>query len=214
MSEIVLLSNVRLSFPHLIEPQRNTNEQTGQVRISYNAEFIMEPGSSGFKAFMTRYAEMAAAKWNEHATQVMQMVQQDRKLRCFGEGKEKINKKTFEIYNGYENMVYITSGRDSQPQIIQDDGSPIDPANAMAYQQITRKMYAGCRVNAAIKPWLQDNKHGRGVRCELIALQFASDDTAFGAGEIDASAMFGNAKQAPAATAAAPDMGLPPFMQS
>jgi hypothetical protein len=110
--------------------------------------------------------------------------------------------------------VYITSGRDSQPQIIQDDGSPIDPANAVAYQQITRKMYAGCYVNAAIKPWLQDNKHGRGVRCELIALQFAGDGTAFGAGEIDASAMFGNAKQAPAATTAAPDMGLPPFMQS
>lgn len=77
------------------------------------------------------------------------------------------------------------------------------------------------RVNAAVKPWLQDNKHGRGIRCDLIAVQFAGDDTPFGAGETDASALFGAVAAAPAGmfgttsntmlqTSAA--MGLPPFM--
>ena len=41
MSDIIFLSNVRLSFPHLAEPQKQVNEQTGATRISYNAEFIM-----------------------------------------------------------------------------------------------------------------------------------------------------------------------------
>ena len=105
-------------------------------------------------------------------------------------------------------------------------------------------------MNVAIKPWLQDNTHGRGVRCDLVAVQFAGDDAAFGEGSVDASGMFGavqgqpagaaaptaapagtppmgaapidmsagipaNTAPAPAAqpAAAAPAMGMPPFMQ-
>jgi hypothetical protein len=77
-------------------------------------------------------------------------------------------------------------------------------------------MYGGCRVNAAIKPWPQDNKHGRGIRCDLIAVQFAGDDTPFGEGNVDASGMFGAvAGGAPAGVpgfaAQAPAMPAAPF---
>ncbi len=228
MSEIIYLSNVRLSFPHLAEPQRQVNEQTGKERISYNCEFIMPKDHAGFAQFMQRYAALAADKWKEHANTVMGMIQADRKSRCYGAGEEKVNKKTFQPYDGYAGHVFITAGRDSQPQVIQADGRPIDPTNSMAYQQLTRKMYGGCRVNAAIKPWLQENTHGRGIRCDLIAIQFAGDDVAFGEGDVDASNMFGavaaaQAMAAPQAAmpaapfAGAPQMpaipGLPPFMQ-
>jgi len=93
----------------------------------------------------------------------------------------------------------------------------VDAGNTMAYQQLARKMYGGCRVNAAVKPWLQENKHGRGIRCDLIAVQFFADDTPFGEGAVDASNLFGAVAGAPAgmfgSTAApAAAMGLPPFM--
>ena len=213
MSEIIFLSNVRLSFPHLAEPQKQVNEQTGKERISYNCEFIMPQDHAGFAQFMQQFGALAAEKWKDHAQQVMQMIQADRRLRCYGRGEEKVNKKTFQPYDGYAGNVYITAGRDSQPQIIQADGSAIDPNNTMAYQQLTRKMYGGCRVNAAIKPWLQDNKHGRGVRCDLVALQFAGDDQPFGEGAVDASNLFGAVAAAPAAAPAPAGMPLPPFMQ-
>jgi hypothetical protein len=224
MSEIIFLSNVRLSFPHLAEPQKQVNEQTGKERISYNCEFIMPQDHAGFGQFMRQYGELALEKWKEHAQTVMQMIQNDRKTRCYGRGEEKINKKTFQPYDGYAGNVFITAGRDQQPQMIQADGQPIDPANTMAYQQLARKLYGGCRVNAAIKPWLQDNKHGRGIRCDLIAVQFFQDDTAFGEGNVDASSLFGAVAApamsgfapAPAAMPAAPfpgaPAGLPPFM--
>ena len=220
MSEIIYLSNVRLSFPHLAEPQRQVNEATGKERISYNCEFIMPQDHAGFTQFIQRYGSMVLEKWKEHAQTIMGMIQNDRKLRCFGRGEEKINNKTFQPYDGYAGHVFITAGRDSQPQVIQADGQPIDPTNTMAYQQLTRKMYGGCRVNAAVKPWLQENKHGRGVRCDLIAVQFAGDDTPFGDGAVDASNLFGAvagaapAGFAPAGMPAAPavPMGLPPFM--
>lgn len=227
MSEIIFLSNVRLSFPHLAEPQKQINEATGKERVSYNCEFIMPADHAGFAQFMQRYGALALEKWKEHANTVMQMIQQDRKTRCYGRGEEKVNKKTFQPYDGYAGHVFITAGRDSQPQMIQADGSPVDAANSMAYQQLARKMYGGCRVNAAVKPWLQDNKHGRGIRCDLIAVQFFQDDAPFGEGNVDASGLFG-AVAAPAAVpgfaaAPAPAMpaapfpgapaGLPPFMQ-
>ena len=222
MSEIIYLSNVRLSFPHLAEPQRQVNEATGKERISYNCEFIMPQDHAGFTQFIQRYGSMVLEKWKEHAQTIMGMIQNDRKLRCFGRGEEKINNKTFQPYDGYAGNVFITAGRDSQPQVIQADGQPIDPTNTMAYQQLTRKMYGGCRVNAAVKPWLQENKHGRGVRCDLIAVQFAGDDTPFGDGAVDASNLFGAvagaapAGFAPASMPAAPfpgaSGGMPPFM--
>jgi hypothetical protein len=213
MSDVIFLSNVRLSFPHLAEPQRQVSEVTGKERISYNAELIMAPDHPGFAQFMAKVGELAMAKWGENSAQVLQMAQSDRKLRCFGKGEEKVNKKTFQPYDGYAGNVYITAGRDSQPQMIQLDGNPIDPTNSMAYQQLARKMYGGCRVNAAVKPWMQDNKYGRGVRCDLVAVQFAGDDTPFGEGAVDASSMFGAVAQAAAAPAATPAMpGLPSFL--
>ena len=214
MSEVILVSNVRLSFPHLAEPQRQVIETTGKERISYNCELILPQDHPSFAKFMQVYASMALEKWKEHAQAVMQMIQSERKLRCFGRGEEKVNKKTFQPYDGYAGNVYITVGRDTPPQIIQGDGTPIDPNNTMAYQQLTRKMYGGCRVNAAIKPWLQENKYGRGVRCDLVAIQFAGDDKAFGEAATDASGLFGAVAATPAAAApAAPTMpGLPSFL--
>lgn len=215
MSDVIYLSDVRLSFPHLVEPQRNRNEVTGQERISYNCELLMSQDHPSFQQFMKRYGELALAKWGEHAQNVMQLIQNDRKLRCYGRGEEKVNKKTFQPYDGYAGHVYITCGRDSAPQAIQDDGTPVDPMNTMAYQAITRRMYGGCRVNVAIKPWLQENKHGRGVRCDLVAIQFCRDDKAFGEAAVDVSSIF---KPVAATAAPAPSQaaipGLPPFLMN
>mgnify|MGYP003652239883 CR=1 FL=1 len=209
MSEIVFLSNVRLSFPHLAEPQKQINEQTGKERISYNCEFIMPQDHAGFQQFMARYGALALEKWKEHAQTVMGMIQNDRKTRCFGRGEEKINKKTFQPYDGYAGHVFITAGRDTAPQMIQADGQPIDPSNTMAYQQLARKMYGGCRVNVVVKPWCwENNKGGNGVSNDFIAIQFLADDAPFGEGAADASDLMGATPAAQAAPAGLP-WGMP-----
>lgn len=211
MSDIIYLSNVRLSFPHIAEPQRQRNEATGQERVSYNCELLMTPDHPGMAQFMKKVGDMAVQKWGEHAQAVLNMVQQDRKKRCFGRGEEKVNQKTFQPWDGYAGHVFITAGRDQPPQIIMTDGTPVDPSNSMQYLAITRQMYGGCRVNAAVKPWLQDNKHGRGIRCDLVAIQFAGDDKPFGEGSTDVSSMFGAVQNAPVAAPAASNMPGAPF---
>lgn len=212
MSEIIYLSDVRLSFPHIAEPQKQINESTGKERISYNAEFIMPQEHPGWQQFMALYGKMMADQFKAHAGTVMQMIQSDRKLRGFGMGQEKVNKKTFVPYDGYVGNVFITAGSERPPQVIQPDGNPVDPMNTMAYMQLARKLYGGCRVNAAVKPWVQQNKHGNGFRCDLIAVQFLRDDIAFGEGAVDVTGMFGQvaAPTGPTASGApAPMFGAP-----
>ena len=206
MADIMMLHNVRLSFPQLVEPRASTLNPEAVKK--YSADLIMAPDHPGFAAFMQAYANEATAKWKEHAQQIMQMIQGDRKLRCYAQGAEKINSKTFQPYDGYQGMVAISASNVNAPQMIRADGKPTE--NTMEYQQLARKLYGGCYVNVAVKPWLQENKHGRGVRCELVAVQFCADGEAFGEGSTDASNLFGAVQGAPAA--AAPTAASLPWM--
>ena len=203
-SKLIQLSDVRLSFPHIAEPQK-TQGENGE-RISFNAEFILNPNHPGWARFHQVVLEMAVAKWKEQAQNVINLCQQDRKKRCYGWGQEKVNQKTFKVYDGYEGMVFISAGKDKMPQIFDATGKQIDPNDTMALQREARRMYGGCRVNAAVRPWMQENKHGRAVRADFAAIQFLADDTPFGEGAVDASALFG----ATPAAQVAPAAGAPP----
>lgn len=187
MSDLIYLQNVRLSFPFLVEP-RSDGETSAP---KYIADLLMPKDHNGFSEFMKVYGKLALAKWGEHTQQVMQMIQADRKFRCYGPGSEKVNKKTFKCYDGYEGNVYLSANNRSSPQMIKPDGNPVDPGNTMEVKAVARTMYGGCYVNAAVKPWVQDNKHGRGIRLELVAIQFNADGQAFGEGSPDVSGMFG-----------------------
>jgi hypothetical protein len=209
MSELILLSNVRLSFPHIAEPQRKTQDD-GTEKASYNCEFILTPNNPGWAAFHQAVAKAALEKWGANAQNVIAHCGTDRKKRCYGAGEEKVNGKTFQPYDGYAGMYYITAGSTRQPQIIGPDGNKIDENNTMAVQQMARKLYGGCYVNAAVKPWLQENKHGRGIRCDLVAVQFYADGEAFGEGNVDTSGLFAATPAAAAApSGVAPAWAVP-----
>ena len=207
MSEIIMLTNTRLSFPQLVEARAY---QEGQAK-KFSADLILDPAGEDWKKVMHSAMQSAQEKWGDNAQAVLQMCQADRKLRAFGNGAEKVDKKTFKPYEGYEGAVYVSANNANPPQMIESNGKSVDPTNTMAYQALARKMYGGCYVNAAIKFWIQDNKYGRGIRCELIALQFAKDGTPFGDAAPDASNLFG-AVATPAGGATPAGMAFPAFM--
>lgn len=202
MAEVIYVSNARLSFPRLVEA---ASPQPGAAP-KFTTDLIFPPASDDVSRFMAEVGNVATNKWKEHAASVLQMLQNDRKLRCYGSGSEKIDKKTFKPYVGYEGNTYITasSNADHPPVIVRTDGTTIDNSNTLERQQAARKLYGGCYVNAVIRPWVQDNQFGRAIRCELIAIQFAKDGEAFGEGSVDVSSMF--------APTSPGDSGLPSFM--
>src|SRR3990167_5592825 len=208
MSEAIYLTNVRLSFPAIATPKAF---EAGGKEI-FGADFIMPSDHPGFAAFMKSVNETAAEKWKELTPQVMAMINADRKLRSYSQGAERISKTTMKVLDGYEGMVAITAKKDRRPQLINADGSPVDPENTMQVQTVARKLYGGCYVNAVVKPWAQDNKYGKGMRCDFVAIQFLRDGDAFGEGNTDASGMFGAvASQIATADTAPPWGGGPAF---
>lgn len=210
MSDVLFFSGARLSFPQLVEPKSSV--EGGKAK--YACDILLQVTNPDVKRFFETVQKITLEKWKDHAPAVMQMIQNDRKLRCFGKGEEKVNGKTFKPYNGYEGHVYISANSNNQPQMIRPDGSPADAHNTMECQQLARKLYGGCFVNVAIRPWLQESKHGRAVRCEMIAVQFQKDGEAFGDSKPDVSNLFGAVAgdAAPAGFGAAVAGGLPSFL--
>lgn len=211
MSNIIQLSGVRLSFPKLIEPE--AAQGTPNAAKKFGCDFIFTNDDPQFAKVMSEIGNVATEKWKEHAGSVLQIVGTDRKLRCFGSGNEKIDKKTFKPYTGYAGANYLSasSNEDKPPIMVDGDGNPCPNENSMLRKQLARKLYGGCFVNAAVRIWPQDNQFGRGIRCELIAVQFAKDGEPFGEAPPDVSGMFG-AVQQPAGAAPAFTGSLPAWM--
>lgn len=209
MSDVIVLSKVRIAFPHIKEPQ--VSKESG--RSMYNAVFLVAPDDAGYTQFMQKVGEIALAKWKEKTPDVMNIINADAKKRCYADGNTKINQTTFKVYDGYAGNVVISANNKNAPQLFDAHGKQVDPNNTMTYKGEAGKIYGGCYVNAVLKPWIQQNDHGVGIRCDLVAIQFAADGESFGGSiEPDVSSVFG-AVAAPAAPVASP-AGLPAFMMS
>ena len=211
MSNILQLSNLRLSFPKLIEAESVQGQPNSAKK--FGCDLIFAAGDQQWPKVMVEIGQVASEKWKENGNAVLQLCGNDRKLRCFGSGTEKIDSKTFKPYLGYgDGATYLSasSPEDKPPIIVDGNGDACPNDNTMLRKQLARKLYGGCYVNVAVRIWPQDNQFGRGIRCELIAVQFAKDGEAFGEAPPDVTGMFG-AVQQPAQPAAAPG-ALPSWM--
>lgn len=67
-----------------------------------------------------------------------------------------------------------------RPPKVRDERTKI-----MTPEEILKKIYAGCVVNILIRPWAQNNSHGKKVNANLIGVQFVRDGTRIGEAAID-----------------------------
>lgn len=200
MSEVIYLTNVRLSFPTIVEAKTHTKPtaQNPNPQKYFSADILIDPNDPQWKSVWGQIVATAQEKWGEHAQAILDGINGDRKARAWGNGTEKVNRKTMQPYAGYANNLYVSLNRreqQGQPQLIKPDGNPVSPTDTMQCQALARQLYGGCRVNVALKFWPQDNDNGRAIRADFIAIQFAKDDEAFGEGTPDASSMFGAVSQ-------------------
>lgn len=191
---LIYLEKVRLSFPHLAAPHASAPGATPK----YSGDFIMDPTHPGFAAIYAAWQAKAVEKFGGQADAIIQFINADRKLRAYGYGEEAIDKNTMAPYAGYPGMVFVKANNAVQPALFDENGTQLMDA---------RKFYGGCYVNVQVQPWIQDNQHGRGFRCELVGIQFHSDGEAFGVAPVDPNTLFGAVPGAPAPVA--PGVGGP-----
>ena len=162
---VIMMKNVRLSFPNIWTPKAFVEGQ--QPKFSCNLLLDKENDKAQIASFKKAIREAALASFNGEIPTGLKI--------CINDGKDK-------SYDGYENAMYISCASRLRPQIIDRDRTPLVEEDG--------RPYAGCYVNAAISLWVQANKYGNRIACNLNALQFSKDGETFGAGGIKVEAVF------------------------
>ena len=183
----MLISNVRLSFPHLFKPSSFTPGQDEK----YSATFILAPGDEQINAIKAEIERIAKEKWPKGIPSSVKV--------CLRPNSEK-------ELDGFEpGGAFFNASNTSRPTVIDANRSPLVEADG--------KPYAGCYVNAIVEFWAQDNQYGKRVNASLSGVQFVMDGDAFGGGRAAAADDFPDLGDAPAAGGAAQQAAPAPVEQ-
>ena len=162
---VITLKNVRLSFPQIWTPKAFNEGQTAK----FSANFLLDKDSD-----KDQIADLKKAI--KQAVTVHFNGETPKGLKVFlGDGEDK-------AYDGYENAMYVSASGKNRPTVIDRERTPLVEEDG--------KPYAGAYVNAAISIWIMDNKWGKRVNCNLVAIQFVKDGETFGSGAVKADELF------------------------
>lgn len=151
-NEFIMLKNVRVSYPHLFtKPIINGDE-----------------GKHGATLLLDKLDHSAAIeKIEDGIAELIKTRLKGRKLPsdkvCLRDGDDSAREE-------YANHMYVSANSNKAPLVIDNTGQNTVKDEAEC------AIYAGCRVNAKIRLWAQDNNYGKRVNAELLAIQFAADD--------------------------------------
>ncbi len=169
MSRTIFLKNVRLAFPVLYVPQEFLS---GDGKPRYSATFLVAPDSDNDKLIRQTIIEAIKESFPDakKAEQFSKSVVGQSQKYCYQDGDAK-------SFDGFEGNWFLASHRQAK------DGPPavVDTNPKVLLAENSGRVYAGCYVNAKVDIYVQ-TKGNPGVRCGLLAVQFAKDGDAFAGG--------------------------------
>ena len=167
----MMLTNVRLSFPHLWTAHSYKPDQ----KKKFSATFIIPKDRKELITEVRKaMLEAAKAKWGEKAEAQLKALKAQNRL-CLRDGAEKADMDGFG-----EDVLFVGASNDKRPNVFDRDRAALAEEDG--------RPYAGCWVNASIELWAQDNEHGKRVNASLLGVQFVKDDEPFGGGAAPATA--------------------------
>jgi len=168
-NELVKLNKVRLSFPQLFEAKQYVSNGVPGGKPRFSATFMIEPGDANFKAINAAIDNAAKGKFKDKWEKKLAGLRGNSNKFCFVDGDTKDDERA-------EGKWILTSHRNEdqgRPGVYDKNRAPLTAADG--------KPYAGCYVNAMVEIWAQEGENA-GIRCKLLAVQFAGDGEAFGGG--------------------------------
>lgn len=171
MSNTIMIKNVRCSFPHFFKrPIINGDEG------AYGCTLLLDP---------EEHAKVLA-KIESTINATLKEKFKGKKLPaekiCLRDGDDNLR----DEYEGYKTL---SANAREKPVVISGNGQTriTDPEDS--------KIYAGCRVNAKVDIWFQNNQWGKRVNATLLGIQFAGDDTPLATHVSEEEAMEGFAEE-------------------
>ena len=83
----------------------------------------------------------------------------------------------------YEGKFVLSASCKKRPVVVKAEDGSLVPVT-----QDDGLIYSGCIANANVNLWAQDNKFGKRINCELLAVQWKGDGTPLGGGGISREA--------------------------
>lgn len=166
--DIIHLKNVRISFPHIFKK----GIINGKENDKFSAHFLIakDEDSETSKLIKSKIKEMLDLK-NKGAKLSAEKY-------CLTDGDAEGQRAE---YNGH---FKISASTDARPIVVDRKMQPITEEDNL--------IYAGCRVNAQITLWWQNNKSfGKRVNANLVAVQYVRDDDPLGSGRLDIDTVLG-----------------------
>jgi hypothetical protein len=157
----IKLSNVRLAFPAIFQPQT----VNGEGEPAYSATFILDPKHPQMREIKSAIKDIAKAKWGDKAESQLAMLEKQART-CLQDGDLKAN------YEGFAGNFFVSARTKARPTVVDRDRTPLTSSDG--------KPYAGCFVNAVVELWAQDNQYGKRINASLGGIQFAGEGDAFG----------------------------------
>lgn len=167
----IRLENVRLSYPHLVEPQEQTTDD-GKKTLTYSMQALMPKASHREAKDLCREAITKILAENK-----LKDVPADKKFIRDGDTLAKEETEGMWVINARERNRPGLRSNKRDPKT----GKPmrLDP------DRDGNIFYGGAWVSVLIKPWFSSHpKGGKRVSAGVLGVQFVRDDTPFGTGRI------------------------------
>ena len=168
----IVLNNVRLAFAHLNTPQQ-PRDPGGKP--SFGASLLI-PNTDAAAIEQVRAVmwQLAQATFGQQAAAVWQELMAGNKTAL----RDGALKASVDGFAGHHCV--SANAAEDRPPVLFD--IYLDPATnrPRALTRPQNRIYSGCFANVQIKLWAQNNKFGKRINAELLAVQFAADGPAFG----------------------------------
>ncbi len=172
---IIILKNVRLSFPDLHKPGKPLND--GDTP-KYGAQFIFDSDSAAAKDAKDALTAAAKECFGENWAAIVGAMEKSKK--CLRKGDDNLTKDGA-VRDGYAGKLYLVARNKAKPLLI--GGRKDASGNFPVLTEESGKPYGGCYVNVKVdvKAMKAKDRIPNQIYASLLTVQFVSDGEAFGA---------------------------------
>lgn len=149
--DMIMINGARVSFPHLFS-RPVINGEEGKC----GAALMLDPKRHAKDIHELEKAITALCKEKFKGKKL------PADKLCLRDGDDKGREE-------YEGSFVLSANSKARPMVIARDG------RSVISDEEDSEIYPGCHVNAKVRLWAQDNKYGKRINAELVAIQFLKD---------------------------------------
>jgi hypothetical protein len=171
---MIRVDNVRFSYPHVDKAWKKEGD-AGEAKFSITG---MMPKGTHEEA-----KTVIAAEMKRILAEAKISVPADKKF--LRDGDANASDDDDENVNSYAGHWFVNARETNRPTLRDQSGAKLDPVEDL--EKIKELFYGGAWGHVLLRPWVQNNKHGKRLNAGLVGVMFSKDDTPFGQGRIDDS---------------------------